>query len=110
MVTVRVNLLYESKLVFVRLWMHLKFQSNLLCLVVDCFYSGTSNIDSVEKMKNLSNSRISEIRLCLQTTHCLRQNWVTVQHPTISQLLDSYPKFTTLPELVCFLPSFSFRA
>jgi len=70
-----------------------------MCVCVSI--SGVSNMDNIEKMKNLSNTRISEIRQCLEATHCVRQNWINTQQPTITQLLDTYPKFCTLPELVC---------
>jgi len=73
--------------------------SHCVCAYV-CVSQGVSNMDNIEKMKNLSNTRILEIRQCLEVTHCIRQNWINTQQPTITQLLDTYPKFCILPELV----------
>lgn len=63
--------------------------------------SGLSNEENVEKMKNLSSSRANELNQCLRSTYCFRQSWIENQRPTISSILDAYPKFCMVPELVC---------
>lgn len=51
--------------------------------------AGLADADNIEKMKNLSNVRLSELRICLETTYCIWQNWVTTQHTTIIEILNS---------------------
>jgi len=58
-------------------------------------------VENVEKMKNLSICRHGDIELCARSTYCYRQHWISMQHPTITQILASYPKFCVLPQLVC---------
>ena len=58
------------------------------------------NRRDVEKLAFLSNTRTHEVKECLEKTFCIRQFWIKNESPTLSTILEIYPKFQTMPDNV----------
>ena len=66
---------------------------------------GLDTFDEVDKMRHLSSLRVEEIKICAKSTYCIRQKWISDDSPTMTDILKKYPKFGTVPELVCGIKS-----
>jgi hypothetical protein len=57
--------------------------------------------DIEEQLASVSSNQHDEVHRLAVASFNTRTNWIKNSNPTAPQVMDRYPKFTTVPDMVC---------